>query len=107
VGAKLPLGTKRLTLAAVALRPTAAFRRPGHGVLARFGTLNVNGVPTVFGVVGAVLDRRCRASWFHVELPMRPNGSTGYVRADAVSIARVRTRIVVDVYEQAYVRRAD
>jgi hypothetical protein len=97
VGAKLPLGTERLTLAAVALRPTAAFRRPGHGVMARFETRNLNGVPTVFGVVGAVLDRHCSASWFHVELPMRPNGATGYVRADAVALARVRTRIVIDV----------
>jgi lipoprotein-anchoring transpeptidase ErfK/SrfK len=96
-GVKLPLGTARLTLAAVARRPTTAFRRPGRGVVARFDTHNVNGVPTVFGVVGAVLDRRCTASWFHVELPMRPNGATGYVRADAVAIARVRTRIVVDV----------
>jgi lipoprotein-anchoring transpeptidase ErfK/SrfK len=97
VGTKLPLGTARLSLAAVARRPTTAFRQPGRGVLARFDTHNVNGVPTVFSVVGAVLDRRCTASWFHVELPMRPNGVTGYVRADAVAVARVRTRIVVDV----------
>jgi lipoprotein-anchoring transpeptidase ErfK/SrfK len=97
VGAKLPLGTSRLALVAVARRPTSAFRRPGRGVLAHFDLRNVNGVPTVFSVVGAVLDRRCTASWFHVELPMRPNGATGYVRADAVAIARVRTRIFVDV----------
>ena len=44
-----------------------AFRAPGARPFARFGRLNVNGVPTVFAVLGARLDRRCRA-----ELVSRP-----------------------------------
>jgi lipoprotein-anchoring transpeptidase ErfK/SrfK len=57
----------------------------------------VNGVPTVFGVRGVVVGRRCGATWYRVQLPLRPNGVVGYVRASAVGMARVRTRIVVDL----------
>jgi hypothetical protein len=37
------------------MRPTRAYRLPGRGALASFGRLNVNGVPTVLGVLGAVV----------------------------------------------------
>jgi lipoprotein-anchoring transpeptidase ErfK/SrfK len=66
-------------------------------VLARFGRLNENKLPTVFGVRGAVVDRSCRATWYRVQLPLRPNGTVGWVPAAQVSLAPVRTRIVVDV----------
>jgi hypothetical protein len=81
---------------AIALRPLAAFRRPGHGALARFGLRNVNGAATVFGVLGG----DCRSAWLKVELPTRPNGATGWVRADRVHLVRVRTRIVVDLSDR-------
>src|SRR4051812_42549369 len=61
--------------AAVVVRPTTAYARPGGRALARFGVLNVNRVPTVLGLHG-----RCGA-WLHVALPLRPNGITGWVRA--------------------------
>jgi lipoprotein-anchoring transpeptidase ErfK/SrfK len=57
-------------------------------------------VRTLFGVLGVVMDRRCEPSWFHVQLPIRPNGATGYVRAGAVSLARVHTHIVIDLSER-------
>jgi len=82
---------------ALAVRPTVAYRRPGATPLARFGLRNVNGAPTVFSAVGDVVDAQCRAAWLHVELPLRPNGVTGWVRAADVRRLRVRTRIVVDV----------
>ena len=83
---------------AVTVRDTAtAFRAPGARPFARFERLNVNGVPTVFAVLGARLDRRCRASWYHVQLPLRPNGVTGWVRATAVTERVLRVRIVVDL----------
>lgn len=91
------LATRTVALAAVVERPTLAYARPGQHALARFGLHNVNGVPTVFGVLGEQLDRRCRPSWLHVELPMRPNGATGWVRARDVAVGVVHTRIVVDV----------
>ena len=91
------LGSPTLAYAGFALRPLQAYRRPGRRPFARFGLENANGVATVFGVVGAVVDRSCRPRWYRVQLPMRPNGVVGYVRARRVSLERVRTRIEVDV----------
>jgi lipoprotein-anchoring transpeptidase ErfK/SrfK len=64
---------------------------------ARFGQLNVNGVPTVFAAVEAVMGERCRAAWYRVQLPMKPNEVTGYVRARAVNLRVIRSRLVVDL----------
>jgi lipoprotein-anchoring transpeptidase ErfK/SrfK len=91
------LGSARVAYAGVAQRPLRAYRRPGRTPVARFGLKNVNGVPTVFGVLGAVVGRSCRATWYRVQLPMRPNGAAGYVRARNVWVTKVRTRIEVDV----------
>ena len=99
-GAVRPLGSPSTAWAAVVLRPTAAFRRPGRGVLARFGRLHVNGVPSVLCVLGERIDRSCRATWLHVGLPIRPNGSTGWVRSDHVERLSVHTRITVDLSEK-------
>jgi lipoprotein-anchoring transpeptidase ErfK/SrfK len=74
-----------------------AYRRPGVRPFARFGRLNQNGVPTVFGVRAAVLRRDCRAAWYRVQLPIKPNGVVGYVRARDVDLGRVTTRITVDL----------
>jgi lipoprotein-anchoring transpeptidase ErfK/SrfK len=93
--AKLP-GAAGSALAAVVRRPLVAFRKPGHGAIERFGLLNVNGVDSVFGVVGA----SCDAQWLHVQLPIRPNGATGWIRADHVRLQTVRTRIVVDLSDR-------
>ena len=91
------LGTARLAYAAVVKARAVAVTRPGGRALARFGRLNVNGVPTVFGVLGARRTRRCADTWYRVQLPIRPNGATGWVRADRVTLAAVRTRVVVDL----------
>jgi lipoprotein-anchoring transpeptidase ErfK/SrfK len=88
------------SLAAVVIRPATAYARPGGRAVAHFGLLNANGVPTVFGVLGRRVDGHCRATWLHVQLPIRPNGATGWVRAGRVDTARVRTRIVVDLSER-------
>lgn len=99
-GSFRPLGSRRVAYAAVVRERAAAFRAPGRGMLTRFGRLNVNGVPTVFGVRGAIVGPRCRPRWYRVQLPLRPNGITGYVRARDVDVARVRTRIVVDLSDR-------
>ena len=91
------LGSKSVAYAAVVQRPVRAYRRPGGAPLARFGLKNVNGVRTVFGVLGKVVGRSCRPTWYHVQLPMRPNGATGYVRAASLWVTKVHTRIEVDV----------
>jgi lipoprotein-anchoring transpeptidase ErfK/SrfK len=96
-GARVALGTERVAYAAVARHATTVFRTPGGAALTRFERVNVNDYPLVFFVVGKALDGGCAAAWFHVELPMRPNGATGWVRARDVTLEFVTTRIVVDL----------
>jgi hypothetical protein len=86
--------------AARARRDLAAFEAPGGSVLGRFGRINVNGVPTVFGVLTARLDASCAPAWYKVQLPMRPNGRTGWVRAADVRVTPVDTHIVVDLSDR-------
>lgn len=99
-GAVRPVGSASIAWAAVVEHPLTAFRSPGRAPIARFGLLNVNGVPTVLGILGERVDSRCRATWLHVALPLRPNGITGWVRARNVQRASVRTRITVDLSER-------
>ena len=94
--ARLPAAAN-VSYAAVVRRPLVAFRRPGRGRIAHFGLLNVNGVDTVFAVRGV----SCDARWLHVQLPLRPNGVTGWVRASRVDRIGVSTRIVVDLSERS------
>jgi hypothetical protein len=86
----------RVAYAAVAVHRLRAFRKPGRGPFARFGTLNKNGVPTVFGVRAARSGRDC-SRWYRVQLPRRPNGVEGWVRGADVELAKVRTRLEVDL----------
>lgn len=92
-----PVGTQASAFAAVVRKSAEAYRRPGRELLATFKKLNENGYPTTFAIVGAVVDASCAAAWYRVQLPMRPNGVTGYVRPADVAVEKVTTRIVVDV----------
>lgn len=96
-GATRSLVTPTRTYAVDVRGLVRAYRRPGKAPFARFGRLNVNGVPTVFAALEAVMGRRCRAAWYRVMLPLKPNGRTGYVRARHVNLRPVRARIVVDL----------
>ena len=96
-GSEVRLDSSRRAYAVTVLRRAVVYRRPGAGRIAAFGRLNVNGVPTVFGVLGARVDASCRAVWYRVQLPLRPNGVVGWVRSLAVSEKVVRTRIIVDL----------
>ncbi len=68
-----------------------------------FGRRNANGAPTVFGVLGAIVGKDCGARWYRVQLPMKPNGRIGYVRAWSVRVRSVRTSIVVDLSQRRVV----
>ncbi|MDX6483753.1 MAG: hypothetical protein QOH02_1552 [Gaiellaceae bacterium] len=92
-----PLRTTTTAYAAVVRRSAVAYRRPGRARIARFGRRNANGAQTVFGALGAVVTEGCAPIWYRVQLPMRPNGIVGYVRARDVELLRVRTRIEVDI----------
>jgi hypothetical protein len=89
-----PLRTRSLAFAAVVRTNARAHASPRGKVLGRYDRLNVNGVPTVFGVLGRA---ECRGRWLRVQLPSRPNGVLGWVRARDVELVRVRTRIEVDL----------
>jgi lipoprotein-anchoring transpeptidase ErfK/SrfK len=99
-GELLPLGSRRTAFVGVAPGGAVAYRRPGGAVEARFGRKNINNYPTIFGVVGAVVRRDCTPRWYRVQLPMKPNGITGYVRTRALRIQTVNVRILVDVSER-------
>ena len=99
-GSTQPVGTERTSYAAVAQGTVEAHRRPGGAELATFGVENVNGVPTVFAVLAKRVDARCAAQWYRVQLPLKPNGITGWVRAGDVELAPVTTRIEVDLSER-------
>jgi hypothetical protein len=96
-GTEESLGTLRRSYAAVVRSRAVVYRDPGRGPLATFGHLNVNGAWTVFGVLGAVVRSDCSTAWYRVQLPIPPNGATGYVRPRAVELSVVPTRIVVDL----------
>ncbi len=91
------VGSARLAYLAVVKSSARAFRTPGHRPFAHFGRTNVNGARTVFSIRDAVLDRSCQPAWYHVQLPLKPNGVTGYVAARSVLVGVVRTRMVVDL----------
>ena len=94
------LRTSRLSYAAVVLRPLRARRTLAAAATERFDLRNANGVKTVFGVLATRVDRTCRATDYKVQLPVRPNGSTGWVRAADVRLVAVRTRILVDLSQK-------
>ena len=96
-GSVKPLVSPDNTYAFDARGVVGVYRKPGARAFARFGARNANGVRTVFAGVDAVLGARCRAAWFRVLLPMKPNGSTGYVRATRVKVRIVRSRVVIDL----------
>ena len=99
-GSTRRVGTAKTTYAAVVQERAHAYRRPGSSRLASFGPENINGVPTVFAVLAKRVDARCAAQWYRVQLPLKPNGSTGWVRAADVELAPVTTRIEVDLSER-------
>jgi lipoprotein-anchoring transpeptidase ErfK/SrfK len=99
-GSVVRLDRADVTQAVIVRRTAVAYRKPGRAPVARFGHLNVNGVPTVFAVLGARVDESCRPQWYHVQLPMRPNGITGWVRARDVAHRKLDVRIVVDLSDR-------
>lgn len=63
-------------------------------IIGRFGQTTEVGGPQVFQLVDP--DPQLDAAWFEVLLPVRPNGTTGWVRADDVSLFRNPFRIEID-----------
>ena len=91
------LVTWQRTFVAIAQTRVVAYRSPGRNAFASFGIENVNGARTVFAVRARRVDSRCRARWFRVQLPLRPNGVRGWIRARDVVVRPVTARIIVDL----------
>ena len=99
-GSTRPVGTAQTSYAAVAQGHVQSYRAPGSSLLASFGPRNANGVPTVFGVVAKRVDTSCAARWYRVQLPLKPNGITGWVRSSEVELTPLTTRVEVDLSER-------
>jgi hypothetical protein len=91
------LTSARISYAGYAAHGAVAYRTPGGAVIARFGPKNVNGYPTYFGILGKRRSADCRSQWYRVQLPIRPNGAVGYVRASSLELEQVDLRIEVDL----------
>jgi lipoprotein-anchoring transpeptidase ErfK/SrfK len=96
-GVLYPVGTQVAAYAAVVNGKTRTYKRPSGGLRATFKKLTDLGYPTTFSIVGAILNKRCAATWYRVKLPIKPNGVIGYVRPKDVSVEKVTTRISVDL----------
>ena len=94
------IGSLRLAYVAVVRSRAPVLYRPGGRRLASFGRRNVNRVPTVFSIRGAIVDASCNPRSYLVQVPKRPNGVTGWVAAARVDVETVRTRILVDLSER-------
>ncbi len=95
-----PVGSDELAFGAAARRDLRIYDRPGGRPGERFTTINLNGVPTIFGVVARRVDQNCEPSWYRVRLPRAPNGRLGWVRAADVELGEVRTRLLVDLSDR-------
>ena len=85
--------TDEPTLGAYAHGPVDVYRRPTDAdVWMTVEETTILGTATVLGVVAPPRD-----GWVEVMLPVRPNGSTGWVSADSVSLYVVDSEIVVDL----------
>ncbi|OKI23799.1 hypothetical protein A6A08_03295 [Nocardiopsis sp. TSRI0078] len=64
---------------------------PGGGEV-----LHTLGSPNDFGVDRTFLVERNEGEWLQVLLPVRPNGTTGWVRSDEVSLTSTEYRVEID-----------
>jgi lipoprotein-anchoring transpeptidase ErfK/SrfK len=69
-------------------------------VVAEVASTTPNGFPQVLGILAAHRGRTCGVDWYRVQLPILPNGSTGWVRVWTVKAFAVRSRIVVDITQR-------
>jgi lipoprotein-anchoring transpeptidase ErfK/SrfK len=102
LAATTALGSPEAAYAAFVRRRTIVRVRPAarSRAVARLGRLDENGFAQVVGVVAARTGASCRPGWYRVQLAVLPNGTQGWVRAWAVDVYRVPTRIVVDLSER-------
>ena len=92
--------TWRKTFVAIARTRVVAYRSPGRGAFATLPLDNVNGARNVFGIRARRVGARCRVGWYRVQLPLRPNGVRGWIRARDVVVRPVTARLIVDLSDR-------
>jgi lipoprotein-anchoring transpeptidase ErfK/SrfK len=91
------------TLAAMARQPLDVFESPSHTEpKLTLEPETILGTVRVLGVLGAPVD-----GWLEVMLPVRPNGSTGWVRESDVSLYAVDGEIHVDLSDRMLIYEVD
>ena len=75
--------------------------------LRTFGPRTPEGVTRVFLVRKRVLGAGCSASWYLVDLPIRPNGVRGWVPAAGLKPYVVRWRLRIDLSERRLIAYED
>lgn len=68
---------------------------PNARPVAPFPRINAQGSPQVFVLVGPEVGRDGE-TWYRALLPVRPNGTTGFIPSDAVRLSETDYRLVVD-----------
>lgn len=84
------------TLAARLNGPLDVFATPGGtDAIMKIEPTTILGTTSVLGVIG-----QPQGDWVEVMLPVRPNGTTGWVRVEDVSLYVADSRIVVDLTDR-------
>lgn len=90
-------GIARSTQIVKIMAPTVATANPGGGrTVMRLATTSVHGGPNQLRVMGRMLGEGSRV-YYKVALPIRPNGTTGWVASDRVQVLRTPYFVVIDI----------
>lgn len=93
------LGADETSVVAHARRDVTVYEGPGLGQpIRRLEHPTSNGSPLVMRVDAEADGGR----WLRAQLPVRPNGTTGWIRAEDVELRTHRFRITVDVTERRF-----
>jgi len=68
---------------------------PTAAVIASFGRMNPQGAPQVFDLVDAAVGTD-GSIWFKASLPVRPNGTSGFIPVTAVDVRKTGYRLEID-----------
>ena len=82
----------KVLVASVAARTSPSNDAP---VIAHYRRINPQGSPQVFDLGPSIADSSGN-TWFQALLPIRPNGTMGYIPAASVQVTQTPYRIVVD-----------
>jgi hypothetical protein len=104
------IDSPQLSFAVLFRSRAGVYRRPDGALLATFerrrasfARSNRKGVPTVASVLTEVRTGDCRVLWYRVQLSGREGGArarSGYVRARAVTLFEVHTRVLIDLSDR-------